>query len=125
MITKIDMIHFAGMSKILEKRMDVRLSDISVILGEAIRSIKGGGLREGGINRNIHRLLMIREHLDDVLIIRGLGNASGDRVFDEVLKKAKAYRLSSKSKKSNNHKKSKPMNKKAQIKPHNQRIKKK
>jgi hypothetical protein len=100
MVTKLDMIHFVGMSKILEKRMDVRLSDISVLLGEVIRSLKGGHLRIDGLKRNLMKLSKIRTHLDDVLIIRGLGNASGDEVFNEVMRKAKAYRLSSKSKKS-------------------------
>ncbi len=107
MISKLDAIQFYGIKTLLEGKEQANLQELEFRILKVIRSLQGGVRTEGGGNkRNALELSRAKELIDELLSFHGLGDGSGEHLFDKLISDEKARRKREKAQKSKSHKKS-------------------
>lgn len=128
MISNLDSIQFYGIKQLLEGKEKANLQELEFRILKVIRSLQGGVRTEGGNKRNALELSRAKDLIVELLAIHGLGDGSGEHLFDKLISDEKRQRLSEKQRKSKNKRKSskshKKPHKKSHIKPPHQRKKK-
>jgi len=93
MITKLEAVQFAGIKKILEEKEAQDLGELAIRLEKVLRILKGFGTESPGIVKCVMELSRIKDISDELLAIKGIGNGSGELLFDEAIKKLKTPKL--------------------------------